>query len=126
MAAVNDRGSLYCWGNNLMGQLGIGRRRLHLTAAESPTLVPFHIQVSLVSAGKHHTAAILDDGSLHSWGCNTHGQLGIGTDKTKRRAPCEVDSMYHRGILSLSVQVSLSGGVALQVVAARCCQRLLL
>ena len=126
MAALSDRGSLYCWGNNLMGQLGIAQRRLHLTAAESPTLVPFHMQVISVSAGKHHTAAILLDGTLHSWGCTTHVQLGIGTDKTKRPAPCEVDSMYHRGIRHLSVQVLLRGRVALQVVAARCCQRLLL
>ena len=29
-------------------------------------------------AGAYHTAVILDDGSVKTWGSNSHGQLGQG------------------------------------------------
>jgi alpha-tubulin suppressor-like RCC1 family protein len=33
----------------------------------------------MISAGAFHTAALLGDGSLYTWGYNEVGQLGIGT-----------------------------------------------
>ncbi|MGB0210474.1 MAG: hypothetical protein ACPGCX_10350, partial [Ilumatobacteraceae bacterium] len=31
-----------------------------------------------MAAGGEHTCAVLDDGSLHCWGLNDFGQLGLG------------------------------------------------
>ena len=36
-----------------------------------------------VSAGQHHTCAILDDGSLKCWGYNFYGQIGNRSTETK-------------------------------------------
>ena len=44
-----------------------------------------------VSAGQHHTLAIKTDGTLWSWGRNTYGQLGDGTN-TDKNIPTQVGS----------------------------------
>ena len=33
---------------------------------------------STVVAGRYHSGATQDDGSLWTWGCNGSGQLGLG------------------------------------------------
>jgi len=73
--AVSGDGTLWCWGLNDSGQLGIG------TAGDrdQPTLVPGLTGVVAVSAGAAHTCAALDDGTAWCWGANGSGQLGDGT-----------------------------------------------
>ena len=67
-------GSLWCWGGNSGGALGVGDR----IDRWEPTLVhagPWR----RVSAGASHTCAILArDRSLWCWGTNAHGELGTG------------------------------------------------
>jgi alpha-tubulin suppressor-like RCC1 family protein len=77
--AVKTDGSLWCWGYNGYGQVGV------------PIVVwPWSINVtspvqiissgtSAVSAGSNHTCAVKTDGSLWCWGDNRYGQLGNGT-----------------------------------------------
>lgn len=73
-ALLVDR-SLWCWGNNTYGQVGIPasgdlvvtKPVLVLTAVES------------ADAGAEHTCARITDGSVVCWGLNTNGQLGDGT-----------------------------------------------
>jgi alpha-tubulin suppressor-like RCC1 family protein len=77
--AVKTDGSLWCWGYNGYGQVGV------------PIVVwPWSINVtspvqiissgtSAVSAGYYHTCAVKTDGSLWCWGDNDYGQLGNGT-----------------------------------------------
>ena len=62
-----------CWGDNTYGQLGDGTT----TSSSSPSWISNSNHVA-VSAGKDHTCAILEDGSLNCWGRNNHYQLGIG------------------------------------------------
>jgi len=45
-----------------------------------------------LSAGQHHTCAILDDGTVSCWGRNNFGQLGDGTTTT-RLTPVPVSSL---------------------------------
>ena len=40
-----------------------------------------------VSAGSHHTCAILDNGDLKCWGFDNYGQLGDGGSNTDTNAP---------------------------------------
>ncbi len=71
---IENDGSLWAWGSNEFGQLGIG-------STTSPyELLPTKVMenVSSVSAAWNHTVAIRMDGSLWAWGSNEFGQLGIG------------------------------------------------
>ena len=84
--AVKKDGSLWCWGNNNWGQLGLGNTTY--TYSNTPQLV-MSGGVREVALGGHHTCAIKKDGSLWCWGGNNHGQLGL-EDKISRGKPARV------------------------------------
>ncbi|MBI3563523.1 MAG: hypothetical protein HY080_17600 [Gammaproteobacteria bacterium] len=71
----ND-GTLWAWGDNTYGQLGIG------TKSPTPNLVPVKVGTDSdwrdVVAGERHTIALKSNGTLWAWGSNEFGQLGIG------------------------------------------------
>src|SRR5262245_2796738 len=71
--AIAADSSAYCWGNNHLGQLGIGRRG----NASTPQPVTQHYKWSMVSAGGRHTCGILADRRpiVYCWGDNFHGQI---------------------------------------------------
>ena len=78
--AVLDDGTVKCWGFDGYGQLGNG------AASSSEVTTPPSATVNLgqgrtaltITAGQHHSCAILDDGSVKCWGSDWHGQLGDG------------------------------------------------
>lgn len=74
-AVVQTDGTVWTWGDNLLGQLGDGT----ITAHSTPTPVPNLSGVTATSAGYGHTLALRSDGSVWSWGSNSNGELGIGT-----------------------------------------------
>ena len=78
MALAQD-GSLYVWGNNDIGQLGIGS----YNTKNKPYKMISLTNVKEISAGIGFSMAVKVDGTLWSWGGNTEGELGIGnyTDK---------------------------------------------
>jgi alpha-tubulin suppressor-like RCC1 family protein len=78
--------SLWCWGENGNGQLGIG---VTGGARDVPMPVMGGGAWSQVSAGLAATCAIRTDGALLCWGYNFFGQLGIGTSgaNTDTNAP---------------------------------------
>lgn len=68
-------GTLWAWGGNLYGELGVG---------SSESLAPVGVQVMLsgvkrISAGDNRSYAILSDGTLWGWGDNADGRLGTGS-----------------------------------------------
>lgn len=65
-------GSVYCWGENLNGQLGNG------STTNSSTMVKVSGVTTAVSvaAGDTHACAVLASGSVTCWGSNTSGELG--------------------------------------------------
>jgi plastocyanin domain-containing protein len=87
MAIKQDR-SLWAWGNNLSGQLGLGNSG-NSTGKNEPTKVGPHSDWIAVSAKSSHTVAIRDDSSLWAWGYNYYGQLGIGSS-TLHATPVQV------------------------------------
>ena len=66
---------LLSWGNNSMGQLGIGTTE----SSMQPVMIdiPSSLHVEKVAAGKDFSVAVMEDGSLFSWGSNSRGQLGL-------------------------------------------------
>ena len=82
-AAISTDGTLYTWGSNLDGQLGnggLGDTTDEETGAMlqlTPAAVSLPAAVSNVTVGAGHTAAILSDGTLWTWGCNDAMQLGL-------------------------------------------------
>jgi alpha-tubulin suppressor-like RCC1 family protein len=75
--SLMDDGSVYCWGLNDNGQLGLG----NTTDQYLPTkvLLPPGRTALAISAGTSHACAILDDKSIKCWGNNDYGQIGDGT-----------------------------------------------
>lgn len=73
--ATLDDGSLWCWGQGLAGQLGIGAS--FITALDTPTRVtlPTPGTALRVTCGAQHTCAQLTDTSVSCWGNNSSGQL---------------------------------------------------
>jgi len=93
--AIDTDGSLWAWGNNQQGRLGIGSAALSSNVpvrvpdvAGGPTLGG-PILWDSVYAGGNHTAAIGSDGNLWAWGMNNGGQLGLG-DAVNRDVPYQV------------------------------------
>lgn len=80
--ALRADGTVWTWGKNNHGELGIG------TIGQSsavPVQVPGLSEVTAVAAGGGfesggHDLALLSDGTLLAWGSNRMGELGDGTD----------------------------------------------
>lgn len=79
-AAVKSDGSLWSWGSGSSGELGNGAQ---------PMTVPTPVQATGLTAvagavaGSYHTVAVLGDRTLRSFGLNSYGQLGDGTNANR-------------------------------------------
>jgi alpha-tubulin suppressor-like RCC1 family protein len=88
--AIKTDGSLWCWGANWYGQLGVGDGTY--TNRDTPVQI-MSSGVSSVALGYYHTCAIKIDGSLWCWGYNYYGQLGVGDGTyTNRDTPVQIMS----------------------------------
>jgi alpha-tubulin suppressor-like RCC1 family protein len=83
--AIKIDGSLWSWGQNNFGKLGLGDTETRVT----PTQIGNSYDWKNLTCGSSHTVALKTDGTLWSWGYNTSGQLGIG-DTTNRFTPVPV------------------------------------
>ena len=88
-AAIGTDGSLWTWGDNMVGQLGVGTSG-HQTSANTPVRVGTATNWASVSVGATHTVAVRTDGSLWAWGTNWRGELGIGTSGDGTNTPVRV------------------------------------
>ena len=76
--ALKNDGTLWAWGDNFQGQLGLGDMDMRLSPIGSPILSDLHCYWTDVSAGGITPLAVMDDGTLWAWGRNWNGELGIG------------------------------------------------
>ena len=74
--AIRDDGTLWCWGLNFDGQLGIGS----LDSENLPQQVttPAADGWASVTTGAGHTCAVRADATLWCWGFGSDGELGTG------------------------------------------------
>jgi alpha-tubulin suppressor-like RCC1 family protein len=70
--ALTTGGQIYCWGANVVGQLGDDS---HVSRAV-PGPVASGLEFASLSTGWHHTCALERDGRAHCWGSNREEQLG--------------------------------------------------
>jgi ELWxxDGT repeat protein len=86
--AILDNGEAKCWGLGSYGKLGIGGSH----TAPSSTAIDLGAGRTAValSAGIHHTCAILDNGEAKCWGYDFHGQLGDGGSNSNQLSPVSV------------------------------------
>lgn len=83
--ALLQDGSIYCWGQNLHGQLGNGENENSLV----PRRVAGNLRFNSVYAGGAVTCGFARDGAEYCWGLNQGGQLGDGT-RVNRAIPVRV------------------------------------
>ena len=127
--AILDNGSVSCWGNNGQGQLGDGpcdycgvsKRDRHsptvtllITNQTTGTTVLHRSQaINLgdgrtavaIDAGKDHTCAILDDGSVSCWGYN--GKVNLEMELLL----IEIHQLKHTSLGEGRTAVAISAGV---------------
>ena len=75
-AAIKTDGTLWTWGLNASGQLGVNNTNRGCTPVTTSTGGTNWKQVA---CGRVHTAAVKTDGTLWTWGSNVGGQLGDNT-----------------------------------------------
>ncbi len=74
--ALDSNGSVFAWGDNSEGQLGVPNVTQSLTVTEplAGSQGPF----VAISAGGSHSLALDQNGNVWVWGNNLEGQLGLG------------------------------------------------
>lgn len=95
--AIKTDGTLWAWGQNAYGQLGLG----NVTYYSSPKQVGALTTWLSIGGGTQHTLALKTDGTMWAWGRGTNGLLGLG-NTTTYSSPKQIGA--------LTTWTSLSGG----------------
>lgn len=106
IAALDDCGELWVWGNNGAGQLGVGTEKMnpcdvtigidsesggghdHPASSDNSYFSPYCLgkiafadkRIIDIAVGSYSMYALDEDGDLWSWGYNNYGQLGYSTN----------------------------------------------
>ena len=103
--ATKTDGTLWAWGYNYYGELGLGDQGVNSVSSNrsSPTQVGALTNWSKVSTLVSVTVAIKTDGTLWAWGYNANGELGQNDTVYNKNSPVQV------GTLTTWSQVSTAG-----------------
>ena len=98
--ALKNDGTLWAWGANDYGQLGLGDTARRL----SPAQVGTDADWEAIAAGDDYSAALKTDSTLWVWGRNQSGQLGTGDMTERRRAGPGDHFVRRRHVLGLRLR----------------------
>jgi alpha-tubulin suppressor-like RCC1 family protein len=107
--ALKTNGTIWTWGRNRYGQLGLGNTQTRWTPAQ--VIIGSDIDWSLVAGGSYHTIALKTGGTIWTWGWNNYGQLGLG-DTQNRLTPAQI-------IIGSDIDWSLVSGGAFHSIALK-------
>ena len=88
IAALKTDGTLWSWGYNESGVLGLNQSQATQGAVSSPTQIPGSWTSSTAHFG-YGMSSVKTDGTLWTWGSNSRGQLGQN-DTTNYSSPTQV------------------------------------
>jgi alpha-tubulin suppressor-like RCC1 family protein len=88
--AIKSNGTLWFWGSNSNGQLGVPFTNTPFTS--TATQIGTDTTWKSVSAGRNHLLAIKGNGQLYAWGSNSSGQIGNGSSIGDVVTPFQVPS----------------------------------
>jgi len=86
--ALRENNTLWTWGTNRYGKLGLGSDFPALSSKKIPTQVGTNHWVKICTGANHAAAIRKDSFKLYLWGNNANGQLGAG-DYVDRNAPTQ-------------------------------------
>jgi len=75
--AVTSAGGVFCWGENVHGQLGNGT---NVSSSDPVAIVDPGSEIRSLASAALHTCALSVSGEVFCWGSNSYGQLGDGTN----------------------------------------------
>ena len=90
--AVKSDGTVWAWGNNWFGQLGLGTQSDSVPLSQQ---VPGLAGISAVGAGYNHSLAVGFGGTAFAWGHNLYGQVDStgGFENEFRPSPVQVTGL---------------------------------
>ncbi len=93
--ALTSQSRLFAWGYNAQGQLGTGDNINRFSPVDITTSFSLDSNdfIISVSAGGNHSVVATDKGRVFTFGHNTYGQLGNGTN-THSHLPFEITSNF--------------------------------
>jgi uncharacterized repeat protein (TIGR01451 family) len=105
--ALKMDGTVWAWGNNVNGQLGLGLPLGPNPNRVTPTKVESLTNVTAIKAGGAHTLALKSDGTVWGFGWNDRGQVGDGTQKDQS-APVQVSGLSNVKAISAGIHHNLA------------------
>lgn len=114
--AINEWGQLFSWGSNTEGQLGLNSKNFMESSPRMVKTLGTSVVVQ-IACGMKHAFALTNNGELYSWGSNSEGQLGLGTDTKYEIKPKFISAFIGIPIAFIacggyhSIAISKSGAV---------------
>ena len=110
--AIKSDGTVYCWGDNVYGELGINSSDSNNHTAPAQVVgvggTGNLTGVSAISANNGSVCTLKSDGSMYCWGYNDSGQLGDGTT-ARKNSPVQVKGVGGTGNLTSISSISAGG-----------------
>ena len=95
-------GTVWVWGSNSLGELGLGTA--DFTPHTTPAQVPGLTGIVSIFAGDHVSYAVKADGTVFGWGAAFFGKLGDGTAGFSINSPKELPAL--KGMIDTASGVS--------------------
>eukprot|EP00961_Rhodomonas_salina_P255249 3449690-Rhodomonas_salina.1 len=96
-AVLLESGEMRTFGRGNFGQLGQGASVTANVSAPEQVAVLGNQKIAMISCGWHHTAALLENGTLYTWGSGEYGRLGHG-DEIRQAVPKLVEALQGKSV----------------------------